>query len=237
MSPREQPRLVAEQPAREKKSDATRARILDAAYSVLAEKGYATTSMADIARAANTQAGAMYYYFKSKDALVEALMFRESDRAQAMTLARLAALPAGMGHQERFMNLVQAGLSYSLGRESDEIVTFMRMLSQVPYPIRDRVVGKSNYEQHLAKSVIQEGQAAGEFRSDFNPSIAAFLLMGSMLWRDYWQRMSSEHSIEELTREVCQVFLAGIESGGPQGAGEKRKPAKRGRASRKQGGT
>jgi AcrR family transcriptional regulator len=147
MSPREQPRLVAEQPAREKKSDATRARILDAAYSVLAEKGYATTSMADIARAANTQAGAMYYYFKSKDALVEALMFRESDRAQAMTLARLAALPAGMGHQERFMNLVQAGLSYSLGRESDEIVTFMRMLSQVPYPIRDRVVGKSNYEQ------------------------------------------------------------------------------------------
>ena len=233
MPPTAQPRLAAKQPAREKKSDATRARILDAAYSVLAEKGYATTSMADIARAANTQAGAMYYYFKSKDALVEELMFRESDRAQALTQARLEALPESMSHQDRFMNLVKAGLSYSLDRESDEIAMFLRMLSQVPYPIRDRVVGKSNYEQHLAKTVIQEGQSAGEFRSDFNPSIGAFLLMGSMLWRDFWLRMSSEHTLEDLAREVCQVFMAGIESRGPKATRTKRKPAKPGRVSRK----
>lgn len=227
------PRLAAKQPASEKKSEATRARILDAAYSVLAEKGYAATSMADIAKAANTQAGAMYYYFKSKDALVEDLMHRESDRAQALTLARLSTIPASMSHRDRFMNLVQAGLSYALERESDEIVTFMRMLSQVPYPIRDRVVGKANYEQHVAKTVLLEGQAAGEFRTDFNPSIAAFLLMGSVLWRDFWLRLSSEHTVEEMAREVCQVFLAGIESRGPKVAGTKRKPAKSGRASRK----
>ena len=55
-----------------KKSDATRARILDAANRVLREKNYSTARLADIAKAAGTHAGAMYYYYESKEALVEA---------------------------------------------------------------------------------------------------------------------------------------------------------------------
>jgi AcrR family transcriptional regulator len=56
---------------RETKSEATRRRIIDAAAKVLVRDGYAGTRLALIAEQADLQAGSLYYYFDSKEELVE----------------------------------------------------------------------------------------------------------------------------------------------------------------------
>jgi AcrR family transcriptional regulator len=45
-------------------------KIIDKARSLFAEKGYAETSMADIAEACNVQKPTLYHYFESKEALL-----------------------------------------------------------------------------------------------------------------------------------------------------------------------
>jgi AcrR family transcriptional regulator len=62
------------------KSEATRARILAAALRVFRERGFAESTMREIAAAAGVAVGAAYYYFDSKDALVMA--FYEQTQAQ-----------------------------------------------------------------------------------------------------------------------------------------------------------
>lgn len=62
------------------KSEATRARILGAALRVFRERGFAESTMREIAAAAGVAVGAAYYYFDSKDALVMA--FYEQTQAQ-----------------------------------------------------------------------------------------------------------------------------------------------------------
>src|SRR3989440_2220162 len=52
--------------AREQRND-KRARILDAAVKVFAERGYFSSTVAEIARAAGAARGAIYPYFKRKD--------------------------------------------------------------------------------------------------------------------------------------------------------------------------
>ncbi|EIK96650.1 transcriptional regulator EmhR [Pseudomonas sp. M47T1] len=52
----------------------TRANILDAAECVFYEKGLATTSMLDIAQHAGLSRGALYWHFKDKAGLVQALL-------------------------------------------------------------------------------------------------------------------------------------------------------------------
>jgi len=52
----------------------TRAQILDAAECVFHEKGLATTSMLDIAQHAGLSRGAIYWHFKDKAGLVQALL-------------------------------------------------------------------------------------------------------------------------------------------------------------------
>src|SRR3954471_3644005 len=76
-----------------KKSDATRQRILDAAALVLSRQGFAGTKLSDIAAEARLKVATLYYYYESREALVEAVMVTGSEHVRRHTLAALAALP------------------------------------------------------------------------------------------------------------------------------------------------
>lgn len=54
------------------KGEATRQHILDAALAAFRDRGFANTTMRDIAKAAGMSLGAAYHYFDSKDAIVAA---------------------------------------------------------------------------------------------------------------------------------------------------------------------
>ena len=65
-------RTKAKKPERkvERKSEATRRRLLERALALFQKRGVDKTTMRDIARAAKLSLGAAYYYFPSKDALL-----------------------------------------------------------------------------------------------------------------------------------------------------------------------
>jgi AcrR family transcriptional regulator len=72
------------------KSEATRARILQAALRVFRERGFAAATMREIATAAEVAVGAAYYYFESKDALVMAF-YEESQTRMVPALEQILA--------------------------------------------------------------------------------------------------------------------------------------------------
>jgi TetR/AcrR family fatty acid metabolism transcriptional regulator len=59
-----------------KKSETSRQQVLDAAIRALAERGYAKTSVSDIAKAAGMSKGAVHYHFESKDDLIVQVLAR-----------------------------------------------------------------------------------------------------------------------------------------------------------------
>jgi len=65
-SPSERPRARGSY----KKSETSRRQVLEAAVRALAKRGYAKTSVSDIARAAGMSKGAVHYHFESKDDLI-----------------------------------------------------------------------------------------------------------------------------------------------------------------------
>ena len=65
------------------KSERTRQRILDAAIALFAEKGFAATTMRDIAAAADVSIGLAYRYFARKEDLAVALYEGMSTRLRA----------------------------------------------------------------------------------------------------------------------------------------------------------
>jgi AcrR family transcriptional regulator len=75
------------------KSARTRERILDAAAHVLSRKGYAGTRLTDVADQAGLQAPAIYYYFPSREDLIEEVMWSGITRMHEHVRDVLAALP------------------------------------------------------------------------------------------------------------------------------------------------
>jgi AcrR family transcriptional regulator len=111
------------------KSEATRERILETARALFAAKGYAETTMREIAKEANCSLGLAYRYFETKDAMVLALYerlvveFAEEVRAlpsgplaQRWSQATRGDIARLEAHRGALMGLTSAGLAP--GRET-----------------------------------------------------------------------------------------------------------------------
>jgi AcrR family transcriptional regulator len=72
-------------------AQATRSQLLDAAERVFAEKGVSRTSLNDIAAAAGTTRGAIYWHFKNKADVFNAMMDRVILPMEAAFLSRWAS--------------------------------------------------------------------------------------------------------------------------------------------------
>jgi len=72
---------------RELYSEATKAALLDEATALFAERGYAGTSLEDVASASQVTRGAVYHHFASKQALFEAVLDLQEGRVTADVIA------------------------------------------------------------------------------------------------------------------------------------------------------
>jgi len=89
------------------KSDVTREKVLDTALRLLREHGYEATTMRMIATAAGVSTGNAYYYFPSKDHLVQELYRTIQDDHRA---AATPILDAGGSLAVRLRGVMHAGL-------------------------------------------------------------------------------------------------------------------------------
>lgn len=73
------PAVASDLPAKTTKGRQTRARILETALRLFRERGYEATTMRLIAESAGVSLGNAYYYFKSKEHLIQAFYARTHD--------------------------------------------------------------------------------------------------------------------------------------------------------------
>lgn len=105
---------------RSRQADRRRAELLDVALHLFAQKGFASTTIADISAASGTAHGLVYHYFRSKDELLIAVLERNSflpplrqllavapDQPATDVLPRIAAgFSAMIAERADFMSLV-----------------------------------------------------------------------------------------------------------------------------------
>src|ERR1700740_2539838 len=98
----------------ESKSALTRARILDAAAHVLGTKGYAGLRLTDVASEAEIQAPAIYYYYASRDELIEEVMWAGIDDMREHVAGELTELHADNAPLDRLLAAAEAHLRHAL---------------------------------------------------------------------------------------------------------------------------
>ena len=76
-------------------NDERQQQILDAAAAVIIRQGYVKTTIGDIAEEAGTSRGTVYLYFKGKEELFEALLYREYMQYSQTWLENIEADPRG----------------------------------------------------------------------------------------------------------------------------------------------
>jgi AcrR family transcriptional regulator len=167
------------------KSERTRERILDAAAKVLNRNGYAGTRLSDIAELAQVQAPALYYYFSSREELIEEVVTLGMARALEHVTEALAALPADASRLDRISAAVGAHLEVVL-RLSDYASAAIRNGPQLPSDLRERQLVEQRTYGDVWRRLIDEARAAGEIHPDLDPRAARMLIIGGLNWATEW---------------------------------------------------
>jgi AcrR family transcriptional regulator len=167
------------------KSARTRERILDAAAQVLSAKGYSGTRLSDIAERAELQAPAIYYYFPSREDVIEEVMWSGIAHMRSHVREALDALPAGTTPLDRIDVAVEAHLRHEL-EISDYAKAAIRNIGQLPEKIRSRQQAEASKYGELWRALILDAQAAGELRPELDPRATRMLILGALNWAVEW---------------------------------------------------
>jgi AcrR family transcriptional regulator len=193
-----------------KKGVATRARILDSAALTFRNKGYAGTRLSDVAAAANTQAGSLYYHFPSREELVEEVLRVGQERTSGFVRRRVAALPVDASNLDRLREAISAHLDTVL-EIGDYTAATIRIIGQVPEEIRIRRIHEQREYGEFWRSLVDNTQASGQFRTDLNSSALRMLLLGAINSVPDWFRPRADGmSTAELKAQFDSLFLDGL---------------------------
>jgi AcrR family transcriptional regulator len=158
-----------------------RSRLVEAACGVFAEKGYASTRVADIAERAEVGKGTVYEYFSSKEELLFAVF--ESINA-GISLRMDTALAAGGSTKEQLNNLLRLGAEVI-----SEQVELQPVLLDFWAAARGRdfeeayrqaVVASYTFFRKIITDFIRDGQRRGEFTKTADAEALAATIVASV---------------------------------------------------------
>jgi AcrR family transcriptional regulator len=193
-----------------KKAIATRARILDAAALVFRTHGYSGTRLSDVAAAANTQAGSLYYYFSSREDLVEEVLRVGQERTSGYVRRRVAALPATATAVDRLREAIAAHLDTVL-EIGDYTSATIRILSQVPDEIRLRRLHEQREYGQFWRTLVDTARAEGQIRADLDGSTTRMFLLGAMNSApDWFRHRQSGLTAGQFELQMGSLFLEGL---------------------------
>ena len=168
------------------KSARTRARILDAAAYVLSSKGFAGTRLSDVAERAELQAPAIYYYFGSREELIEEVMFCGIAGLRRHVQEALDVLPPDTSPLDRIMAAVEAHLRHGL-EISDYATASIRNSGQIPDRLRTRQLREEASYGRMWRRLFENALAQGHVRADLDPRHAHLLVLGALNWAAEWR--------------------------------------------------
>jgi TetR/AcrR family transcriptional regulator, cholesterol catabolism regulator len=167
------------------KSARTRNRILNAAAHVLSVKGYAGTRLSDVAEYAQLQAPAIYYYFASREDLIEEVMYAGIAEMRKHLQGVLDALPPATSPMQKILAAVEAHLRHQL-ELSDYASATIRNAGQIPERLRARQLKEDAAYGRIWRRLFDEAHADGQLRDDLDTRIAQLLVIGALNWSAEW---------------------------------------------------
>jgi AcrR family transcriptional regulator len=148
----------------------TRAKLVNAAFEIIAEKGMDSATLEEILKRADLSNGALYVHFANKDALLrEAIASQTSIVLEGIEEVEALSIDPIARFAFIFRQAVEVDWNLSIAAE---ILSKARRDARV----REIWVGQLYKIESAFSRWILEGQKTGIFRSDLSPAVAARLL-------------------------------------------------------------
>lgn len=203
---------LKEQPnKKEKQRAASIDNILSCALRLFVKNGYRTTTIDHIAMEAGLTKGAVYFYFKTKNAIMLRLLEKSEEFVVDPIPGHLA--DAGPGADAKLVKFIHSQSIMGLTRPEHVLLLILVSIEfcGVGNEIEDKVksIYRRMYEE--IEGLIEKGQKEGVFRTDIGVrDLAAIVIAGHDGVLAEWYRRPKELAGNNLATALRTVLLNGV---------------------------
>jgi AcrR family transcriptional regulator len=188
-----------------------RQQLLTAAARLFRDKGFDATSTRDIASAVGMHSGSPFYHFKSKDALLLAVMeagmrsalARQAEALQGAEAA--AAKPAASQAVLQLRRLIRAHFDTLLGPGNDFVPVMLYEHRSLNARQRSALAQLQVAYEAAWTPVLEALHASGHLRAPIK--LARLLILGALNWSVQWFDEKKGASLDELSDAAMALFL------------------------------
>lgn len=187
-----------------------RAAVIDAAVRVLREKGYAATTISDIATAAGLDRATLYYYFRSKDDIFGVLVSDAVNRlvAEARKIAESDEDPTTQLEQ-----LIRS-LMDTYARDYPHVYLYLQedlaKIEPTETEWRENMIECGREYERTIATVVERGIADGSFQTDADPRVITYAVTGMLSWTYRWYNPEGEWDSDALGKTFARLVLDGL---------------------------
>ncbi|GAA4627311.1 TetR family transcriptional regulator KstR2 [Actinoallomurus vinaceus] len=185
-----------------------RAELLATAAEVFATRGYAATTVREVADAAGILGGSLYYHFDSKESMADEIL---STFLNEMWAAYERVLDARLGARETLTALIVESFR-CIDRHRPAVVMYQnesRHLATSPrfaYLIESR----RRFEE-MWMSLLERGAREGAFRSDLDTGLVYRFIRDTVWVAATWYQSGGRLTADQIAEQYLAMVLGGIQ--------------------------
>ncbi len=190
------------------KSQKSRDLILESAAKLFRRQGYSATTLRQIAQLAKIKAGSIYYYFDSKEAILDEVL--DIGLHRVFDAVKLKLQQAGdVSHRQRIALAIEAHLEALLAA-SDFTSANIRIYGQLPERLKKphRPIRRA-YAKYWDRLFL-DAQRAGEIRRDIEIVPLRIFVLGALNWTVEWFDLSKKDAVLKLARRTELLIFDGL---------------------------
>ena len=169
------------------------------------DRGFDATSVSDVARALGLTKAGLYHHFESKEALLFEIMTFGLDKVRDEVLVPVRAI---RDPEERLRQFIARHARIAT-RGQGAVAHLGDEIRALPPTARREIERRQRIYLDLLRRTLTELKARGRLNG-VDPTVAAFGIIGMILWLPRWFRHDGRLSQDQVADAIASVALDGV---------------------------
>ncbi len=179
--------------------------ILDAAKKLYSRKGYAASSMRDLAKSLGIKPASLYSHYQSKEEMLWEIAIRCTKEFHGYILPMVQEDRPVIDRLDRMLR----GHLRMVIKNQDASAIFFHEWQHLEEPRRSAFAKQREIYEQAFIDVLNEGKQKGVFR-DVHIRFSMFTLLSAINWVYRWYKPDGKMSIEEIEEEFSKLLIRGL---------------------------
>jgi AcrR family transcriptional regulator len=175
------------------------------AAEIMCQKGYEATSMNDIAEAAGLTKAGIYHYIRGKEDLLFEIMNYAMDVVDQGIIAHASPVEDA---EERLRAIIERHCRSVLEGVGALTIVLEEVTALTPAHRRAITARKRAYFEFI-RGTLEQLAREGKLR-EVNPTVAAFSLLGMILWISRWYRRDGSITTADALRDYVEIGMHAV---------------------------